>query len=95
MTLDGALTALGAFRAVQESVIKVRFLGQLSVDETASDRRVGDSVMRNRKRPDHGCSANSEVTGRMTPERWRRIEQLDHAALALDNSHRAIARRRS
>ena len=82
VALDDALEALAKFDERKSRVIELRFFGGLSVEETAAVLKVSpDTVMRDwrlakawlrremRARPLH-----------MTPERWKRIEELYHAA---------------
>ena len=82
IALDEALKTLAAFDERKSKVVELRFFGGLSVEETAEVLKVsaddGDARLGIWRRS--GCCGNWKRS-RMTPERWREIERLYHAAL--------------
>ena len=89
VALDDALEALAKFDERKSRVIELRFFGGLSVEETAAVLNVSpDTVMRDWRLAK--AWLQREMRGHMTPERWKRVEELYHAAQV---ARRASARR--
>ena len=84
VALDDALTALAAVDARKSQVVEMRFFGGLTLEETAEALHVSrDTVKRDWKMAKLWLLR--ELAGRqstMTPDRWRQVEDLCHAALA-------------
>ena len=90
MALDDALEALAKFDERKSRVIEMRFFGGLSVEETASVLRVStDTVMRDWRLAKVWLRREMRGLAPMTPERWKRTEELYHAARARPPEQRA------
>ena len=82
VALDDALNALAPFDERKSRVVELRFFGGLSVEETASAlrwARIPSCVTGGWRRP--GCSWRCAPV-RMTPERWKQLEDFYHSAYA-------------
>ena len=81
VALDDALEALAKFDERKSRVVEMRFFGGLSVEETASVLKVSpETVMRDWRLAKAWLRREMREEPRMTPERWKRIEALFHAA---------------
>ena len=91
VALDDALEALAKFDERKSRVDRAAVLRRA---ERGGNRVGAEGVARDRdgatggwRRP--GCSARCAAIARMTPERWKRIEELYHAARARPPGERA------
>ena len=88
IALDDALRALAAFDERKSKVVELRYFGGLSVDETAEALGVSSCHRHARLERGEGLVV-ARAGARMTPEKWRAVEEIYLAALERDAAARA------
>ena len=90
-------TALATFDERKSRVIELRFFGGLSVEETAAVLKVSPDDRDGRLAAGKGLAAARDArrVAHMTPERWKQVEALYHAARTRPSGERVgVSRRR-
>ena len=89
VVLDDALQALARIDPRKARVVELRFFGGLSVEETAEVLKVSPvTVMRDWSTARPGSTGKWVGEPAMDPERWKRVDELLHSALAVPADRR-------
>ena len=83
LDLDAALTRLAAFDPRKSQIAELRFFGGLSLEETGEVLGISRRDRRARLAGRPGLAVQDALRApAMTPERWRQVTDVFHAALA-------------
>ena len=87
LDLDAALSELASFDPRKSQVAELRFFGGLSLDDIAQALGISRATVERDWQARSRLAVPSPHSGArwpMTPERWRQINEIYHAALARD-----------
>ena len=90
LAIDDALHQLAAFDERKSQVVELRFFGGLSVKETAEVLKVSPENRNARLEAVEGLAAQrtEHLENPMQGDRWRKIDEIFHSALKVDESRR-------